>query len=408
MSGMRNLVFAVLVAFIASFFLTAASVRALAPAPPLQAEVNLVSSTFTIPGHPPAIPMPSSGSMAVAVEGAGVVAQKNGSHVGAIGSIAKIMTALLVLRAHPLAPGAQGPTLTINAADVADYERVVAEDGSSVAVTLGEKLTERDLLLGLLLPSANNFADLLGTWVAGSDGAFVAQMNAQAQALGMNSTHFADTSGYSSQTVSTPLDLITLGRVALANPTLAQLVRTQQATMTNGETIYNLDSLLSTPGWLGIKTGETGAAGACLLFAAREQVAGGHFVTVIGAQLGASSLSSVFSSVSRAVTATVDAATLFGPAALPMTINGYLRTAWGSASHVTPVMAGNPQIVVFPGETVDALLTISATSAENGLSPGHRVGEVTLWEGGQVVARWNVLLNSPIKPAPIGWRILND
>ncbi len=408
MSGMRNLVFAVLVAFIASFFLTAASVRALAPAPPLQAEVNLVSSTFTIPGHPPAIPMPSSGSMAVAVEGAGVVAQKNGSQVGAIGSIAKIMTALLVLRAHPLAPGAQGPTLTINAADVADYERVVAEDGSSVAVTLGEKLTERDLLLGLLLPSANNFADLLGTWVAGSDGAFVAQMNAQAQALGMNSTHFADTSGYSSQTVSTPLDLITLGRVALANPTLAQLVRTQQATMTNGETIYNLDSLLSTPGWLGIKTGETGAAGACLLFAAREQVAGGHFVTVIGAQLGASSLSSVFSSVSRAVTATVDASTLFGPAALPMTINGYLRTAWGSASHVTPVMAGNPQIVVFPGETVDALLTISATSAENGLSPGHRVGEVTLWEGGQVVARWNVLLNSPIKPVPIGWRILND
>ena len=64
-----------------------------------------------------------------------------------------------------------------------------------MSVQPGEKLNERQLLDGLLVHSANNLADVLAQWDAGSIPAFVAKMNATATSLGMTHTHYADASG---------------------------------------------------------------------------------------------------------------------------------------------------------------------------------------------------------------------
>jgi len=151
-----------------------------------------------------------------------------------IGSIAKVMTALVVLHQQPLT--AAGPTYTITDQDVGFYDQAVAEDGSSLPVVSGEQFTERQLLLALLLPSANNIADTLAVWVARSEAAFVTELNAEAKTLGMTRTVFADASGFSPQTVSTAADLVKLGQAALADPTLATLVAAQTALMPDGST----------------------------------------------------------------------------------------------------------------------------------------------------------------------------
>ena len=102
-----------------------------------------------------------------------------------VASLTKMMTAYLVLTDHPLSATEQGPSFTMTAADVADWDNAVDTDQSNVEVALGEVLTERQLLEGLLVHSANNFADILAEWDAGSMAAFVTKMNATALTLGM-------------------------------------------------------------------------------------------------------------------------------------------------------------------------------------------------------------------------------
>ena len=111
-------------------------------------------------------------------------------------------------------------------ADVALYRQALAAGGSNLPVRAGEVLTERDLLLALLLPSADNIAETLAVWVSGNRAAFIARLNATAAAMGMHHTHFADPSGLSVRTVSTAQDLVLLARAVIANPALAELVGT--------------------------------------------------------------------------------------------------------------------------------------------------------------------------------------
>jgi serine-type D-Ala-D-Ala carboxypeptidase (penicillin-binding protein 5/6) len=95
-----------------------------------------------------------------------------------IGSIAKVMTALLVLNQKPLTRRRPGPEYTITGQDVGllrcGGRRATARASRSPS---GEQFTERQLLLALLLPSANNIAETLAVWVAGSQSAFIAELN---------------------------------------------------------------------------------------------------------------------------------------------------------------------------------------------------------------------------------------
>src|SRR5579875_1996043 len=119
---------------------------------------------------------PARGQAAYAF-GTGRVHASPNAHVTPIASMAKTMTALLVLRAHPLRPGRSGFTMTVTSRDVRDYHRRVARGESTVPVRAGEKLTERQALAALLLPSANNIAIMLARKVAGHVKSFVHRMN---------------------------------------------------------------------------------------------------------------------------------------------------------------------------------------------------------------------------------------
>jgi serine-type D-Ala-D-Ala carboxypeptidase (penicillin-binding protein 5/6) len=232
----------------------------------------------------PSTVWPADGQAAVQIGQSQIQAGPN-QHAAPIASLAKVMTAYLVLRDHPLRPGEDGPTITLTDADVADTDRRLGQDESVVPVVAGEQLTERQALQALLLPSANNIAAVLARWDAGSVEGFVARMNATARSLGMTHTRYTDPSGYDDATVSTAADQVVIVDRAMRLPVFASIVATPSVTLPVAGTVYNTNILLGHNGFVGVKTGWTGAAGGCFAFRAIRWIDGKR-TTITGVVMG--------------------------------------------------------------------------------------------------------------------------
>ena len=227
---------------------------------------------------------PAHGQAAVQIGQSRVQAGPN-QHAAPIASVAKVMTAYLVLRDHPLRLDQDGPTITLTDADVSDTDRRRGQQESVVSIAAGEQLTERQALQALLLPSANNIAAVLARWDAGSEERFVARMNATARSLGMTHTRYTDPSGYDDATVSTAADQLRLVDRAMRLPVFASIVATPSATLPVAGTVHNTNTLLGHDGFVGVKTGSDTAAGGCFAFRAIRSIDGKR-TTITGVVLG--------------------------------------------------------------------------------------------------------------------------
>lgn len=202
-----------------------------------------------------------------------------------IASLAKVMTAYLVLKHYPLHGANSGRRFVVDQRDVLETQTMRREDQSIVDVRAGEQLTERDALMAMLLPSANNIALLVGRQVDGSVVSFVAEMNATARALGMAHTTYTDPSGYDAGTVSTALDQLRLAQVVADDKTLADMMATASYWLPFAGGVTNTNTLLGQDGFVGMKTGSDDAAGGCFMFRSERHMKSGN-VTLIGVVLG--------------------------------------------------------------------------------------------------------------------------
>jgi D-alanyl-D-alanine carboxypeptidase (penicillin-binding protein 5/6) len=228
---------------------------------------------------------PADGQAAFLRAGQSEIQAGPNQHAAPIASVAKVMTAYLVLRDHPLRLAEDGPAITLTGADVADTDRRRGQGESVVSVEAGEQLTERQALQALLLPSANNIAAVLARWDAGSLDGFVARMNAAARSLGMTRTRYTDPSGYDDATVSTAADQVRVVDRAMRLPVFASIVATPSATLPVAGFVRNTNRLLGYDGFVGVKTGSTDAAGGCFAFRAIRWI-GGKRTTITGVVLG--------------------------------------------------------------------------------------------------------------------------
>lgn len=252
---------------------------------PALALSTTIGHTVAVPGSAPIIPWPSTGQSAIAVPEAGLLETSGPETPLPIASLTKMMTAYLTLLEHPLTATSSGPKITLTEADQQEYDLDTTEDASSVEVKAGEVLTERQLLSGMIVRSANNLADTAARWDTGSIPAFVARMNAEAASLGMTSTHYTDTNGLDSGTsVSTASDQLILARRALQLPSFASIVDLPTVTLPVAGTIYNYVTAVGTDGVIGVKSGFTFIAMSCVVLAAVRQV-GGRQVIVLAADL---------------------------------------------------------------------------------------------------------------------------
>ena len=196
-----------------------------------------------------------------------------------IASLTKIMTCLLAVEA-------------VERGQVKLEDRVEAQadclqgldiSSSNAGITPGEIMTYQDLLYCALVHSANDACNVLGTYIAGSIGAFVNMMNNRADEIGCTTTHFVDTNGMLNRTeghYSCPYDLYLITREAMTHPLFAQVCGTADYTVsaTNYRPsfdIHNSNALMSSNGLygdgylydgvVGVKTGFTKPAGYCLV-----------------------------------------------------------------------------------------------------------------------------------------------
>lgn len=244
-------------------------------------------STLSAPRPTDAKPLtwPSFGQSAVGAVGYGVLDTHGEQTPLATASIAKVITALVVLKHRPLLKGEQGPVITINQDDVDSFNWYYTHDGSVVNVALGEKITEYQALEALLLPSANNIAETLARWAFGSLDAYNSFANRYVAQLGLTHTIVTDPSGFDSSTKSTAEDLTLLAQVVMQNPVLAEVAAKPNAVIPVQGTIRNVNFLLGQDGVIGIKTGNNDGDPGAFLFASKQSV-GSHDIMIVGAVMG--------------------------------------------------------------------------------------------------------------------------
>jgi serine-type D-Ala-D-Ala carboxypeptidase (penicillin-binding protein 5/6) len=358
-----------------------------------------------LPGAPPRPAWPARTQAVAGTPGTGILATHGGTRPRPIASLAKIMTAYIVLRDHPLRPGQAGPRLAVTPADVAAYRQDQKQGQSVVKVAAGERLTEHDALAALLIPSGNNIADLLATWDAGSRAAFVAKMNAQARSLGMQRTHYADPSGVDAATVSTAGDQFRLAVGALALPVFRQVVARPQVRLPVAGVVYNVNSGLGHLGIDGIKTGSTPQAGGCLVFSAERRVAG-RPTPVVGAVLGVSATAAQPSELTGVITASEKLLRSVGGdlervhVVRPDAVLGRVRTAWGATT--AAVAATGVTAIGWPG--MPARVTVTALPLHAGIRPGQHIARATVTVGGSVSHIW-LNASRPVPAPSLSWRL---
>ena len=255
----------------------AASAALVAAAPAARADVTASSASAAGPSGV------GAWSAAVENEATGKLLWSRGLNTERpMASITKVMTAFVVIKAGHLDRKITVPYAVIG------YVR--AHYASSAGLRPGDKLTARQLLYALLLPSGADAAYTLAKAYGPGLSAFVARMNATARLLGLKRTHFSNFDGLpyptSYSTYSTPANLLVLGRAAMRLPAFASVVDqlVYRLAAGSGHHAYrwqNLNPLIGRyPGAIGIKPGYTRAAGQCLLFEATRH---GH--SVIGVAL---------------------------------------------------------------------------------------------------------------------------
>ena len=166
------------------------------------------------------------------------------------------MTAYIVLKHYPLSGAQDGFTITFTEA------QVEAQDQSVAAVRGGEQRTEGELLEALRFPSANNIGQALAAQVAGSQTRFIAEMNSEADALGMDHTIYSDPSGIDPGAVSTASDQLRVFQQATRFPVVRQTVSMASARLPVAGPLTNYNPLIA-EGYAG-KTGSDSASGGCL------------------------------------------------------------------------------------------------------------------------------------------------
>ncbi|MFD3824140.1 D-alanyl-D-alanine carboxypeptidase [Streptomyces sp. NPDC058625] len=364
-----------LVALLVIVFAVVQNMRAL-PTPTLELTAE---DSFTFDGGKVDIPWPADGQAALDVQGIGTFGSSGEQKPVPIASVAKVMTTYLILREHPLKSGAEGPMIEI---DGPAEEQSDAGQESTVDVTAGDEISQREALEAVLIASANNVARLVARWDAGSEEAFVEKMNKAAEDLGMTDTTYTDPSGLNNTTVSTAVDQVKLARAAMKQPAFREIAAMMSYDDYKGVNHSNWNQLVGSNGVVGIKPGTTTSALGNLVFAAKKDV-DGEIRTIVGAVVrqpagGAdnSILAGALSAGDRLIRAAQDV--LESTTVLKKgSVVGYVDDGLGGRTPV--VLTEDLKAAGWPGLKVK--LTFAGTEVPHQAKAGTEVGSLTVGDG---------------------------
>ncbi|MFE5770934.1 hypothetical protein ACFQ7O_21520 [Streptomyces sp. NPDC056485] len=396
----RFKIYAPLVALVAIILAVVQLVRPL-PEPKL---TMTAKSSYTFDGGNPVLPWPKEGQAYMAAAGLGTVGSFGEQKPVAIGSVAKTMTAYVILKNHPLKKGEKGPLIDIDQTAVDDGAK--SSEGESTVGTLkaGDKINEYDALAAIMIPSANNVARLLARWDSGGDQeAFVKKMNEAAKELGMTNTTYTDPSGLDATTVSTAEDQVKLGLKVVEMPELVAITKLPEWTDQYGKKWRNYNTLIPGNGALGIKTGSTTKAGGNLLFAAEKQV-GKTRQLIVGAVLGQYGVPILDTAIaaSKQVMLATQKMLVNAPVVKKGDVVGYVDDGLGG--HTPVVATADVEAVGWPSLTVNVKLAAGDGKLPQTAKAGTEIGALTVGEGASQV-KVPVALQSDLAAPGIGSKL---
>ncbi|MEV0988177.1 hypothetical protein, partial [Streptomyces sp. NPDC049949] len=362
-------------------------------------------SSYTFDGGNPVLPWPKEGQAYMAAAGLGTVGSFGEQKPVAIGSVAKTMTAYVILKNHPLKKGEKkGPMIDIDQTAVDDGAK--SSEGESTVGTLkaGDKISEYDALAAIMIPSANNVARLLARWDSGGDqDAFVKKMNEAAKELGMANTTYTDPSGLDATTVSTAEDQVKLGLKVVEMPELIAITKLPEWTDQYGKKWRNYNTLIPGNGALGIKTGSTTKAGGNLLFAAEKQV-GETRQLIVGAVLGQYGVPILDTAIaaSKQVMLATQKMLVNAPVVKKGDVVGYVDDGLGG--HTPVVATADVEAVGWPSLTVNVKLSAGDGKLPQTAKAGTEIGVLTVGEGASQV-KVPVALQSDLAAPGIGSKL---
>lgn len=357
-------------------------------------------TTRTVAVEPAAAPSarpawPAQGEAAIAIDGVPDTLSSSASAPESIASITKVVTALVVLDRLPLAPGEQGKTYSFTQADSADYWQYRARGESSLDVPVDGSLTELQMLQGMLIASANNYAQRLASDLFGTDAAFSAAANAYLAERGIGGITIVNPTGIEAGNTATPAALIALAERALANPVIAEIVRTPELTLPGAGTFKNGNALLSDPGVVGVKTGTLDAWN---LLTAKDITVGGTTVRAYAAVLGQPGPDSR-NEAARTLFTRIEEELQPQPSVTAGTLVGKVETLWGP--DIDLVTASDATVVLWNGGSAQ-------TSARFDLGDSREAGDTvgTFTATGPVDASTvDVQLAAEVEPPSPWWRL---
>ncbi|MFI6371163.1 D-alanyl-D-alanine carboxypeptidase [Streptomyces sp. NPDC050546] len=371
-------------------FAVVQSVRPL-PTPTLELTAK---DSYTFEGGKVDIPWPADGQAALDVQGIGTFGSSGEQKPVPIASVAKVMTAYVILREHPLKSGEDGPKIGI---DQAAEDQSDAGQESTVDVTKGDKITQREALESILIASANNVARLLARWDAGSEKAFVQKMNDAAEDLGMKNSTYTDPSGLNNTTVSTAVDQVKLARAAMEQPAFREVAAMMSYVDYKGTKHDNWNRLVGYNDVTGIKTGTTTSALGNLVFSAKKDVdgethrvigavvrqpAGGPDNTILGAALHEGD------KLIRAAQGALESATILKKG----DVVGYADDGLGGR---TPV-AVTEDVTAVGWAGLSVKLTFAADELPHTAKAGKKVGTLTVGDGSSSAVKVPVALQEDL------------
>ncbi|MBB3157869.1 D-alanyl-D-alanine carboxypeptidase (penicillin-binding protein 5/6) [Microbacterium proteolyticum] len=363
--------------------------------------LNAVAPTTRAVGvQPAAAPVaqpawPAEGEAAIAIDGVAETLSTGATAPESIASITKVVTALVVLDRLPLAPGEQGPSYAFTQADSADYWQYRARGESSLDVPIDGSLTELQMLQGMLIASANNYAQRLSSDLFGTDAEFSAAANQYLAERGIEGITIVNPTGIEEGNTATPAALIALAERALANPVIAEIVRTPELTLPGAGTFSNGNALLADPGVVGVKTGTLDAWN---LLTAKDITVGDATIRAYAAVLGQPG-PDTRNQATRDLFARIEQELQPTPSVTAGTVVGKVETRW--SDDIDLVTASDATVVLWNG---GAAQTSTRFDLGEATDPGATIGTFTA-TGPVDADTVDVQLAGEIEPPSPWWRL---
>ena len=309
-----------------------------------------------------------------------VLYEKNAHEALAPASVTKVMTMLLIMEA--IDAGKIGWNDMVTASETA-----AAKGGSQIYLKAGESMSVSDMVKSIAVSSANDCACAMAEFIAGSEVAFVAQMNKRARELGMEHTHFVNCTGLddeseAAQHLTCAYDIAVMSRQLLVHhPDIKKFTTIWMDTVRNGSFgLANTNKLVRFyQGATGLKTGFTAKAGYCLSASALRD--GMELIAVV---MGAENSKDRFA----ACKSMLDYGFANFALVAPETKNGSVAVKMGTHGYVEAVPAQQVQLLVDKGQRNDVTVQVQLEeSVEAPVSRGQKLGTLTVRSGEQILAQ---------------------